>query len=99
MGCFTPYNYFTAKRDIRNGKIQLVSYGLPLGELVQEADIRKRYGFSISNVGCVVTTDLIRGITIYDNIVESYLSKRNGHDWRLKYEQQIDSVRKVVWKR
>ena len=98
-GCFTPYNYFTAKRDIRNGKIQLVSFGLPLPELIQEAEIRKKYGFSRSNVGCVVTTDFIRGISIYDDIVESYLNKRNGHDWRLRYEREIDSVRKTVWKR
>jgi len=95
-GCFTPYNYFTAKRDIRNGKIQLVSFGFPLPERIQEAEIRKKYGFSRSNAGCVVTTDLIRGISIYDDIVESYLNKRNGHDWRLRYEREIDSVRKTV---
>ena len=98
-GCFTPYNYFTAKRDIRNGKIQLVSFGLTLPELIQEAEIRKKYGFSRLNVGCIVTTDLIKGISIYDNIVESYLNKRNGHDWRLRYEREIDFVRKAIWKR
>jgi hypothetical protein len=93
-GCFTPYNYFTAKRDIRNGKIQLVSYGLPSPELIQEADIRKKYGFSRSNAGCIATTDLIQGISMYNNIVQNYLNKRNGHDWRLRYEREIDSVSK-----
>ena len=98
-GCFTPYNYFTAKRDIRNGNIQLVSYGLPIPELVKESEIRKKYGFSKSNIGCIVTTDLIRGISKYNDVVESYLNKRNGHNWRLRYKREIDSVRKTVWEK
>jgi len=98
-GCFTPYNYFTAKRNIRNGKIQLVSSGLTLPELIQEAEIGKKYGFSRSNAGCIVTTELSQGIAIYNNLVENYLNKRNGHDWRLRYKREIDSVRKDLGKR
>ena len=98
-GCFTPYNYFTGKRDIRNDKIQLVSSGLTLPELIQEAEIGKKYGFLRSNAGCIVTTQLSRGIAIYNNLVENYLNKRNGHDWRLRYEQEIDSVRQALGKR
>jgi hypothetical protein len=92
---FTAYNYFTAKRDIRNGKVNYVSFGLPviLPNQVQVDELRKKYGVKSLNIGCVVTEDEIRGIAFYNNVIETYLAKRNGEGWKEKYLKELADLR------
>jgi hypothetical protein len=77
---FTPYNYFTAKRDIRKGKINYISYGLPLvvPNQVQIDSLEEKYSIKSLNIGCVVTKDEIRGIGYYNAVMEIHWKIRMG---------------------
>ena len=98
-GFFSNYNYFTAKRDIKYGNVQFITFGLLLpSSKDKEIDIvATKYGFKGSNIGCTVTTQEINAIEIYNNVVEQYLSIRNGKNWRINYQREIDSLYKIAF--
>jgi hypothetical protein len=95
-GLAEEYNYFSAKRDIQNGKVQLLEAGLILPtpnvdwDKQQEAEIiiANRFGYKSVYLGCTVT----HGIGIYNNVMEDYLDKVNGKNWRVKSKQMFDSL-------
>jgi hypothetical protein len=87
---------FDAETDIKNGKVQLISFGLPLlppdllsaGKKVDSLNVL--YGFSWDNRGCSpFDTAETRE---YNNTVIEYLSKRNGKGWWKKYNRTVDSI-------
>ncbi len=89
------YNHFTAKRDIKNGKVQLLTAGLilPSGneeEQKAEEGIRNEFGYKSLWIGCTWTP----GVEKYNTVVENYLDKRNGNGWRNRMQQRINSLRK-----
>lgn len=96
FGLNEEYNYFTAKQDIRKGKIQLLETGLILPEpnvdwnKKQDAEkkIEKQFGYKSIYLGCTVTN----GIDIYNSVMEDYLEKVNGKNWRTKERQTLDSI-------
>ena len=95
-GLFDEYNYFAAKRDIRNGKIQLLSAGLimPTGdedEQKAEEAIRDEYGFKSVWIGCVWTP----GVGKYNAVMKEYLDEKNGNGWKERMLQRIDSLRNI----
>ena len=95
-GLNEEYNYFSANRDIKNGKIQILETGLILPEpnvdwgKKQEAEkkLEKQFGYKSVYLGCVVT----HGIGIYNSVMEDYLEKVNGENWRKKQQRMIDSL-------
>ena len=93
-GLNEEYNYFTAKQDIRNGKIQLLETGLILPgpntnvDWNKKQDAEKQFGYKSINLGCTVTN----GIYIYNSVMEDYLEKVNGKNWRTKERQMFDSL-------
>ena len=80
-GLTEEYNYFSANRDIKKGKIQILKTGLILTEpnvdwvKKQEAEkkLEKQFGYKSVYLGCSVT----HGIDIYNNVMEDYLKKIN----------------------
>ena len=92
---FSEYSYFTAKRDIKNGDIKLYSYGLPMvTSKDKEIDaIRAKYGFKSVNLGCIVSDET----DTYNEVMEEYLTKRNGKDWRINFRKEIDSIYKIAF--
>ena len=99
FGLFSSYNYFTAKRDIKNGNIKFVSFGLPL-PCSKDREIKmvmNKYGFKDSNIGCIVTTQEINAIETYNNVVEKYLTQHNGKNWRITYQKEVDSLYKIAF--
>ena len=97
-GLNEEYNYFSANRDIKNGKIQILETGLILPEpnvdwdKQQEAEkkLEKQFGYKSVYLGCIVT----HGIGIYNSVMEDYLEKVNGKDWRTKQRHMLDSLMK-----
>ena len=97
-GLNEEYNYFSANRDIKNGKIQILETGLILPEpnvdwdKQQEAEkkLEKQFGYKSVYLGCIVT----HGIGIYNSVMEDYLEKVNGKDWRAKQRHLLDSLMK-----
>lgn len=97
-GLTEEYNYFTAKRDIRNGKIQLLDTGLILPDpntnfdwnKTQDAErkIEKLFGYKSIYLGCTVTN----GISVYNSVMVDYLEKVNGNNWRRNERQMFDSL-------
>ena len=97
FGLFSDYNYFTAKRDIKNGNIKLVSYGLPMPSS-KDSEIKmvmNKYGFKDSNIGCIVTKQEINALETYNNIVEQYLNEKNVKNWSTTYEKEVDSLYRI----
>jgi len=98
-GISSEYNYFSAKSDIKNGKVRFISYGLPqiTSKDAEIEMVRKKYGFTGSNMGCVASDEDFRTAEIYNNVVEEYLIKRNGKDWRIKFQKEVDSLYKIAF--
>ncbi len=95
-GLNEEYNYFSANRDIKNGKIQILETGLLLPEpnvdwnKMQEAEkkLEKQFGYQSVYLGCNVT----HGIYIYNSVMEHYLEKLNGKNWQIKKRYMLDSL-------
>lgn len=65
---------------------QTLSCGIPYIEL------NEKYGFHKSNISCLVTSTLLRGIDVYNAEIEEYLNKKIGHDWCIRYRMEMDSL-------
>jgi hypothetical protein len=98
-GLNEEYNYFSAKRDIKREKIQILEMGLIMPDpniswekqqAVQRI-VEQRFGYKSVYLGCIVTN----GSIIYNNVMEAYLDKINGKGWRIKEGQMRDSILKV----
>lgn len=95
-GLDEEYNYFTARRDIKNGKVQILETGLTLPEpnvnweKKQDAEkiAENQFGYKSVYLGCTIT----HGIDIYNSVMEDYLEKANGKNWRTKERVTIDSI-------
>jgi len=95
-GLNEDYNYFSAKQDIKKGKIQIFETGLPLPEpnidWAKKQDVvismGKYFGYTPVYLGCEAT----HGIEIYNNLMEDYLENVNGKNWRVKERDKIDSI-------
>ena len=95
-GLNEEYNYFSANRDIENGKIQLLETGLILPEpnvnwdnkQKAENKIEKKFGYRSVYLGCTLTN----GIDIYNSVMEDYLEKVNGRNWRTQRQRMLDSL-------
>jgi len=91
FGLFNRFNYLTAKIDSWRDSVRLVTTEIPMYPCgVPCIGLKEKYGFHESNVGCVLTGPTIREIDAYNAEIEKYLNKRNGKDWRKKYQVELD---------
>ncbi|MBK7215021.1 MAG: hypothetical protein IPH88_17365 [Bacteroidales bacterium] len=92
-GIFTPYNAYTAKRDISKGNIQILYYGEmnPNQKLVDRIAIQ--YGFQYKRVDdCTVNGVLINGVKRYNDVVYDYLDRTKGKNWDKEFRHQIEMI-------
>jgi hypothetical protein len=97
-GLDEEYNYFTAMRDIRNGKVQILQIGLimPMPNVdfkkQQEAEkiVADHFSYKSIYLGCTETN----GMAIYNSVMEDYLERLNGKNWRVRERQMFDSILK-----
>ena len=95
FGLFTPFNFWTAGQDIKNGKIQIAEIGeMPLN-FKQKQKLANSYGFEFYLFGCNVTTDIINGTEYYNKTMVNYLESKYGIDWWTKFQTQLDSIDNV----
>ncbi|MFD1616617.1 FEKKY domain-containing protein [Gelatiniphilus marinus] len=91
FGFFTRFNYLTAKIDIIGDTPRYVTVGLPFENYgVPVLSLNEKYGFYEHFYGCTFSGPQIRGIKAYNTQIEKYLNKRNGNDWRKKYQAELD---------
>ncbi|MGZ3975478.1 MAG: FEKKY domain-containing protein [Flavisolibacter sp.] len=86
------YNYFTAKQDIKKGKVRIITHGLMLSTVEfdqAKAIIDSQFGFRTVWEGCTIENN---GWVHYNKVMSDYLDKRNGNKWRVNYGQKIDSL-------
>lgn len=89
---FTPYNFWTAKQDIKNGKIQIVETGEKPLKFKQKQNLAKSYDFVIYLSGCNVATDITNGTKYYNKAMIEQLENKYGSGWWIKFQTQIDSI-------
>ena len=91
FGLFNRFNYLTAKIDGWRNSARIVTTeqaNYPCG--VPCIGLKEKYGFHEANVGCVLSKTEIRGIDCYNSEIEEYLNKRNGINWRKKYDAELE---------
>ena len=92
FGLFTPFNFWTARQDIKNGKIQIAEIGeMPLN-FEQKQKLANSYGFDFYLFGCNVTTDVINGTEYYNKEMIDFLERKYGFGWWTKFQTQLDSI-------
>lgn len=93
------YNYITAKLDIKNGNIRFINtgYRTPCAKDSEIDLATAKYGFKNFFIGYDTTAQKIKGINNYNELMETYLAYRNGNDWRISYQKEVDSLYKVAF--
>lgn len=93
FGIFTPYNYFTAKRDLSNNKPRLLVFGMPSEKDMQCQHIAKDYGFTYEIVAhCIVSESFVNRVNVYNKVTEDYLKNKFGVSWKIKFSNKVDSL-------
>lgn len=88
-----PYNKEMAMRDIENGEIKILSWGLQLLSESELDSVTTKYGFKYSPVaGCVVGSYERMAIEEYNKAVYGYLDKLNGSGWGQKVHEEIKAL-------
>ena len=95
FGLFTPLNFWTARQDIKNGKIQIVVLGEILSTDKQRQNLAKVHGFNFYFFGCNVSTEIINGTKYYNQTMVDHLEKKYGSGWWTKFQGQFDSIEKT----
>ena len=92
FGLFTPFNFWTAGQDIKNGKIQITEIGeMPLN-FEQKQKLANSYGFNFYLFGCNLTTDIINGTKYYNKKMVDHLESKFGVGWWTKFQNRLDSI-------
>jgi hypothetical protein len=94
FGLFTPFNFLTARQDIRNGTIRVAETGeLPVNSLEKEA-LARSCGFTIVHLGCSVSTDIQNGVSYYNRVMITHLENKYGKGFWIKFQSRLDSIDK-----
>lgn len=93
-----------AKTDIKNNQVSIKYVGgfeIPLYDKKtnQKIDsIRKKYGVTYENTGCIIDAKFILVNEKYNNIIRAYLDKRNGKGWQQRMEKEVENFEKTAKK-
>ena len=87
-----------AEIDIKNDNVKILTQGLPLppeneAQYDSIQKIKQKYGLSVKNIGCIIAPEITAAENEYKKITEKYLEKRNGKNWRIKMQSEIDAIR------
>jgi hypothetical protein len=92
FGLFTPFNNWTAKKDIKNGKLQIAEVGeMPLN-FDQKQKLAQSYGFRFYLLGCIVPSGIKNGTMLYNKVMIDHLEEKFGKGWWSKFQNQLDSI-------
>ena len=91
------YNYATAKLDIKNGTVKVIHIG---SHKVSSKEKKiewaaARYGFKNTYIEKFTPQQTEKGIRNYNDLVADYLILRNGADWKINYQWEVDSLYKI----
>ena len=91
------YNYATAKLDIKNGTVKVIHIGShKVSSKEKEIEwAAARYGFKNTYIEKFTPQQTEKGIRNYNDLVADYLILRNGADWKINYQWEVDSLYKI----
>lgn len=96
FGFFNRFNYLTAQIDILTDSPRIVVTEIPLYEPkidpVSYTGLNEKYGFHQHYTGCNITHSELIGIDAYNSEIEKYLIKKNGINWKAKYQKEIKTL-------
>lgn len=97
FGLFTPLNFITARKDIKNGKIQIVVLGEHLPTDKQRQNLAKIYGFNFYFMGDNLSREIINGTLSYNKTMVNYLEKNmvqvGGQNFKLSLTASTRPIR------
>ncbi|PXW12676.1 hypothetical protein C8D70_111147 [Chryseobacterium sp. CBTAP 102] len=88
-----------AQKDIQNDQVTLSyagGFSIPSyneSTLSKIQDIRKKYGVTYVNTGCIIDPIDHEAQKKYIQTVNPYLEKRNGKGWKDKMQKEIDGLK------
>jgi hypothetical protein len=94
LGFFSPYNYFTAKREIKANHFKKICINERLLWLIVEKKMGDKYGIDVVNISNRYRERPINyyGIKIYNWTMMRGFIKRNGDNIYKKYRSELDSL-------
>jgi len=97
LGFFSPYNYYSAIRDIKTGSIKKVCLNEHPVYYKVEKKIGLKYGIIVINVETVKQNTPINvfGIKIYNNLMMRNYKIILGDKIFHKYQNELDSTRRT----
>ena len=83
-----------AKENIKNGKVKLILVGNRYfcPPLDQQNELAKKYGYEIKHICTLQISDGIELHDGYNKIINQYLDKRNGKNWRKQYVNELNEL-------
>ncbi len=93
----SDYNYATAKLDIKNRNVKIINIGSPkISSKDKEIEMAAaRYGFENIYIEKYTPQQTENGINNYNELIETYLTIRNGSNWKTSYKREVDSIYKA----
>jgi hypothetical protein len=89
-----------AKADIRNGHVFIkyaggITEDFNVKNKQQTDSIRKKYGVTYENTGCMMDAKFMLANEKYNNTVRPYLDKRNGKGWQQRMDKEVEKLKKA----
>jgi hypothetical protein len=92
-GLFTDINYFTARSDIKDGKVEILTYGLQIYDDEEVNEVAAKYEFQYRTLtGRMVTQRFINQVDSYNAAVENYLDDLNGEGWQEEFSKDLEKL-------
>lgn len=90
----SDFNYASAKLDIKNGNAKVIHVGVhEVSPKEKEIEmIAARYGFKNIYVEKFTSKQTENGIKNYNELIDTYLTFRNGPGWKGRYKREVDSL-------
>ncbi|MDW9382766.1 hypothetical protein [Chryseobacterium sp. JV558] len=88
-----------AKKDIKNDQVAISfagGFSIPAHDqqnLSKIRNIRKKYGITYINTGCIIDPIDTKAQKKYTETVNPYLEKRNGKGWEERMQEEIDRLK------
>jgi hypothetical protein len=94
LGFFSPYNYFTAKRELKSNHFKKICINEKQLWFIVEKEMGDKYGIDVVNISNIYETRPINyfGIKMYNKIMMSSFIKSNGEKIYKKYSNELDSL-------
>lgn len=96
LGCFSPYNCFTAKNELKINHFKKICINDQGIRYLIEKEVGERYGIDVIDISNPYKVKPINylGIKVYNRVMMHGYIKHNGEEMFKKYKFELDSLQK-----